>query len=116
MTNFERILQYKTPEEIAYIHHRLKEYAIYANGRLLDSSPDDFLEWLNANSDDSDYIFNMEPMPCDKCGSQLLEIIDTPYTDNGSKSIRCTKCGYFVVPKYLDYPKTKVGALLLWNK
>jgi predicted Zn-ribbon and HTH transcriptional regulator len=101
---------------MVYVHQRLKEWAIYAEGRLLNDSPDDFLKWLNENSDNSDYIFNMEPNPCPKCRSEFLEVIDTPYTDNGCKSVRCTKCGYYVIPDYLEFPKTRIGALLLWNK
>ena len=70
MTNFERITKCKTPEEFAYAFMRLNHYAIYANGRLLDSSPNDFMEWLNKETDSVDIsiVFNSDIRSCSKCG------------------------------------------------
>lgn len=55
MKTFERILQCRTPEELASIYHKIDKWAIYANGRLLNRyDPSDFIEWLSKESDDTD--------------------------------------------------------------
>lgn len=112
MTNFERLTNLKTPEEMTYVHCRLQQWAIYAEGRLLSDSPIDFLTWLNKETNKEDnVIFDMNPVKCPKCGNNPSIV---KYPDN-SIHYHCDKCNY---NKYnsLDYIETKLEALIEWNK
>ena len=56
MTNGD-IIRTCNNEELVKVHHNLNQYALYSGGennRLLDSSPEDFLLWINKKADDID--------------------------------------------------------------
>lgn len=111
MRNFERIKNCETPEEITYVFEKLKSIAIYANGRLLNSTPDNFMEWLNKESDDLDKeIFNMRLKKCPRCGSlpALQEYVD------GTFLYHCYGCG-FNRYDYDKVPRSELAARLQWN-
>jgi len=127
MTNFERMMQCKTPEEFTYVYERLKQYVLYANGKLLNNNASDFLEWLNKEIDDVDIdiAWNNNPMKCPKCGASNPNIIR--YDNEGNIVIinendisdyylyKCSKCSYIAFPENTRFPKTKIEALLVWN-
>lgn len=111
MTNFERLQNLKTPEEITYVHFTLQRWAIYAEGRLLLNNPIDFLAWLNKETDNcDDVIFNMQLRKCPKCGSlpTLKEYID------GSHHYQCYGCGYNRYNSE-NIPRSELEAKLQWN-
>ena len=132
MTNFERMMKCKTPEEFAYIFSRLKTFALYANGRLLNSSPSDFLEWLNKESNDLDrmIVFDNNIRKCPICGStdiRLVTISDSGETIEIKEGDSFNWCYYvchdcrhggFVNETVIgssDWPKNQTEALLVWN-
>ena len=132
MTNFERLMACKTQEEFTYAYCRLKQYAIYANGRLLDSSPSDFMEWLNKESDVTDIntAFNMKLNKCPKCGSNDIQLV---YINDNGEVIKinkdskfnycfykCMNCNHAEteeerVISSSRWPKNQIEALLVWN-
>ena len=132
MTNFERMMKCKTPEEFAYIFSRLKTFALYANGRLLNKSPGDFLEWLNKenNSLDATIVFDASLRPCPKCGSTDIKLV-TLSTDGTFIEVnkmpsfshchyRCTNCGHMELSndKVMGSDKwseNETEARLIWN-
>ena len=132
MTNFERMMTCKTPEEFAYIFSRLKTFALYANGKLLNQSPSDFLEWLNKenNSLDATIIFDTSLRPCPECGSIDIKLvtlseegewIEINKGDSFSHChYRCPNCGYMKLSNDRvigsdRWSENQIEALLVWN-
>jgi len=114
MTNFERITNCSNPEDLVMIHMNLSHNAIYADGRLLDSSnPDDILLWFNKESDelDSRTIFDIELHPCSKCGvlpTIKMNLDRTMYYE-------CDIC-HKMMYKFNTSPRTEIAARSIWNE
>lgn len=116
MTNFERFTKCETPEEFTYVFMRLQQYAIYANGRLLDSSPNDFMEWLNKETDelDIDIVFNSNIKPCHRC-----EYIPELKNEYGEMFYQCPNCNLRAKNEDNNGNKmesrSELEARLIWN-
>ena len=85
MTNFERMMQCKSAEDLAYTYKRLHQYEIYANGKLMNSTPANFLEWLNKESDDlDDKLFETKLINCPRCGAipKLIHTENDTYSES----------------------------------
>jgi len=111
MRNFDKLMELSSPEEFAYVYKQLQQYALYANGRLLSSSVDDFIEWLRKESDTTDeQLFDSKIKKCSKCGS--LPTLIT-YED-GSFGYHCYGCGHVNYDPSIVH-RTELSARVAWN-